>query len=99
MGSGALTLRRAVLIATVCEFSGAVTLGRGVCCLGIACQLTLCSAVMSAALQVSDTIVRQISNLDGAYCWNCSSTGSAGAMLFMLGRQLTAIVGNSTRYP
>ena len=30
VGSGALTLRRAVLIATVCEFSGAVTLGRGV---------------------------------------------------------------------
>ncbi|KAL0035049.1 hypothetical protein WJX79_008374 [Trebouxia sp. C0005] len=63
VGSGALTLRRAVLVASVCELSGAVTLGRG----------------------VSDTIVRQISHLDEAGCWNCTSAGSPGAMLFMLG--------------
>ena len=30
VGSGALTLQRAVLIAAVCEFSGAVSLGAGV---------------------------------------------------------------------
>lgn len=36
-------------------------------------------------LQVSDTIVRQISHLDESGCWNCSSPDNAGAMLFMLG--------------
>lgn len=36
-------------------------------------------------VQVSDTIVRQISHLDELGCWNCSSPDSAGAMLFMLG--------------
>lgn len=71
VGSGAFTLRRAVLVASVCELSGAVTLGRG----------------------VSDTIVRQISHLDEAGCWNCTSAGSPGAMLFMLGMACALLSG------
>ncbi|KAL3132485.1 hypothetical protein ABBQ32_009033 [Trebouxia sp. C0010 RCD-2024] len=71
VGSGALTLQRAVLIAAVCEFSGAVTLGAG----------------------VSDTIVRQISRLDEAACWNCDAAGSPGMLLFMLGMACALLSG------
>ncbi|KAK9820465.1 hypothetical protein WJX72_010651 [[Myrmecia] bisecta] len=68
IGSGALTMRKAIVIAAFCEVAGAVTLGAG----------------------VSDTILRQISNLDspevpGApVCWACGQPNSR-MLIFMLG--------------
>ena len=89
VGSGALTLRRAVVIAAFCEFSGAVTLGAGVRLLCWGLSLTvLVSARFQAtsSLQVSDTLVRQISYLNEASCWQCSTPGGGHGLLFMLGK-------------
>ncbi|EIE25102.1 phosphate transporter [Coccomyxa subellipsoidea C-169] len=62
IGSGALTMGQAIVIASIFEVTGAVTLGAG----------------------VSDTILRQISKLEDAACWDCG--GSSGRMqVFMLG--------------
>lgn len=50
VGSRALTMRQAIIIAAVCEILGAASLGSA----------------------VSNKLVKQISNLQGAHCWNCN---------------------------
>lgn len=88
VGSGALTLRRAVVIAAFCEFTGAVTLGAGVRLLCWGCTLTLLVSARfqpTSQLQVSDTLVRQISYLNEASCWQCSAPAGGHGLLFMLG--------------
>eukprot|EP00873_Tetraselmis_striata_P045697 jgi/Tetstr1/465961/TSEL_000924.t1 len=70
VGSGAVSMRTAILVAGVAEILGAVTLGSG----------------------VSDTIVRGISDLDSAQCWDCG--GPSGRItLFMLGMACALAAG------
>lgn len=77
LGSGALTLRQAVGIAAVCEILGAVTLGAGVRTQNATWHARVRAAAHCRApllwilSQVSDTILKKISDIKDKECWHC----------------------------
>ncbi|KAK9792695.1 hypothetical protein WJX73_003429 [Symbiochloris irregularis] len=68
--------------------SGALTLGQAICIAAV-CEMT---GAVTLAAGVSDTITRQIADLDTQSCWDCGGEHSKMAV-FMLGMTCALVAG------